>query len=414
MGQVAVVGFTINKFSTANSPEFFVLLFLPFVVAPIVALATRRIAAKPIGALVGYMREFRPIDYLVISGALYAYVIAALLRADAFDLMRRGSDVFEAVRSRYELLDRLGYWPQACLKSLLLFLACYAFVRALRHRERFWIIAATVTFFMMTVLLVLLNMKWPVLIYYVALTLAAFCFSRRRPFLHGIACLLITVGCYAMISSTLLRLAPTLAVKSTSEFSRHEPSGATASAERIGSAFSFLGNSAAAAASSYAFLGFTLVNRMAQPYPYYVEAFQKGNNVCGTLLDRIERKQNPCQPSNLIYNRMFGDDQFGAIVAGRGTAPQAVHVYGYALQGWTGAMIELVLASIVIGLFISLPISGPLSATIAIMGALTGYFFSQLPFEGPLIYDHGILWWGCLIVAYSAIYFIIASTAGRR
>ncbi len=74
-------------------------------------------------------------------------------------------------------------------------------------------------------------------------------------------------------------------------------------------------------------------------------------------------------------------------------------------------MIELILASVVLGLFISVPaMTSNIAATIVVMGALTGYYFSQLPFEGAIIYDHGILWWGLLIVAYTAIKFITRRT----
>jgi hypothetical protein len=128
---------------------------------------------------------------------------------------------------------------------------------------------------------------------------------------------------------------------------------------------------------------------MAQPFPYYVETFATNAGKCGTLLTRILRKPSPCQPSNLIYAEMFSDN-----FAGLGTAPQAPHVTGFALDGWSGAIIELVATSIVLGLFAAAAGSStPEQATLTVLGALAGYHFSQLPFEGPLVYDHGIIWW---------------------
>jgi hypothetical protein len=165
------------------------------------------------------------------------------------------------------------------------------------------------------------------------------------------------------------------------------------------------------ALASKTLLSFTLLNRMAQPYPYYFDVFTQDGPICGTLIDRIMRRLNPCQPSNLIYKKMFGETKFDALVSQNGTAPQPVHVYGYALNGWPGAMIELVLASVILGLFISVPaMTSDVAATIVVMGAVTGYFFTQLPFEGPIIYDHGILWWGLLIAAYTAIKFVTHRT----
>lgn len=400
IGQVAVENFSLKSFPAADTPGFFILLFMPFVVTPIVAIATKRAASGLVSSIAALFREFRPLDYAVISALLYGYVISALTKADALGLIRHGDDMFAAVRSRYELLDRLGYWPQMCLKSLLLFLACYAFAMALRGAGRFWIIATAVTFVLMTTLLVLLNMKWPILIYYVALTMAAFCLSPRRPFIYGITCMVLTIGSYAMISSVLLRLAPS--TQATSVHQKQKSSAAAGEAlSSIGRSFSFLGDAASAAISNSALLGFTLLNRMAQPYPYYFETFHDGRHPCGTLVDRIERKTNPCQPSNMVYDEMFGDSQFGTVVAGRGTAPQAAHIYGFALQGWIGAIVELVLASIVIGLFMAVPVSNAITGTIVVMGGTVGYFFSQLPFEGPIIYDHGLLWWSLLIAAYA-------------
>jgi hypothetical protein len=166
-------------------------------------------------------------------------------------------------------------------------------------------------------------------------------------------------------------------------------------------------NAAIAASQHASYLGLTLFNRMAQPFPYYFEIFTKGGQICGTLIDRIQRKENPCQPSLVVYEQMFHDE-----FVGRGTAPQAVHVYGYALNGWLGAIIEVLLASVVLGLFTCVPARNHVTATIAVMGGLTGYYFSQLPFEGPIIYDHGLLWWMLLVVGYAVLKKLVLLKSG--
>jgi hypothetical protein len=142
----------------------------------------------------------------------------------------------------------------------------------------------------------------------------------------------------------------------------------------------------------------TAINRMALPYPYYYRTFTDEGSICGTIMDRVERKTSPCQPSNLIYKRVFGKDGF----EGRGTAPAAAHITGYALGGWTGALCEMLLSSLLIGLFAAVSIGGAMSATIVVMGAMSAYYLSQLPFEASIIYDHGILWWGLLVVCVTA------------
>jgi hypothetical protein len=137
---------------------------------------------------------------------------------------------------------------------------------------------------------------------------------------------------------------------------------------------------------------------MALPYPFYYATFANEGQICGTLLDRLRRRVNPCQPSLLIYDRMFGDDGF----ADRGTAPAAFHITGFALGGWPGAVIESILAAVVVGLFMAVPAGqSAVTGTIVVMGILAAYFFSQLPFEGPIVYDHGVLWWGLMIVVYA-------------
>jgi hypothetical protein len=153
-----------------------------------------------------------------------------------------------------------------------------------------------------------------------------------------------------------------------------------------------------AAATSSQFLAVSGLLRMALPYPFYYWTFTEEGPVCGTLLDRVARRKNPCQPSLLIYERMF-DDAF----AGYATAPAAFHITGYALNGWFGAIIETVLAGIVIGAFMAVPVASAVSGTVVVMGILTAYFFSQLPFEGPVVYDHGLLWWLLLIIGYALL-----------
>src|SRR5690606_9468408 len=117
-------------------------------------------------------------------------------------------------------------------------------------------------------------------------------------------------------------------------------------AETAKSPIHFLTAATSAAVKNSSLLGLTILNRMAQPYPYYYETFTAEGAICGTLLDRIKRKTNTCQPSNLIYQKMFKDSKFVGGAFESGTAPQAIHIYGYALGGWAAAFSELVLASI--------------------------------------------------------------------
>ena len=142
-----------------------------------------------------------------------------------------------------------------------------------------------------------------------------------------------------------------------------------------------------------------IINRMALAVPYYYSMFSRENIVCGSVFNISFNEKNSCEPSLLVYARMFGNDGF----SGRGTAPAASHITGYALDGWIGAIFCITITGIIIGGFLAVwPITqkSNMFTTIFVMGSQAAYFCTQLPFEGPIIYSHGILWWGLLVVFY--------------
>jgi len=64
-------------------------------------------------------------------------------------------------------------------------------------------------------------------------------------------------------------------------------------------------------------------------------------------------------------------------------------------------MVALVAASVILGLFAALPLDGGgVSRTGVILGALTGYHLSQVPGEGAIFYEHGLIWPVLLIAGY--------------
>ena len=138
--------------------------------------------------------------------------------------------------------------------------------------------------------------------------------------------------------------------------------------------------------------------RMAVAYPYYFEEFTEKGPICGTVWDRIKRKPSPCAPSNYIYSVMHAGD---VVYRGRATAPAAINIYGYALGGWSTAILQTICAGVLLGLFAAigrLRQSDAVAAAVWIMGAQVAYFLTQLPFEASLVYDHGALWWAALIL----------------
>lgn len=374
---LGLTNFRFSDFSTSRTLGYWMLLFLPFFFALICVVASRSLLLPTVERIGRSLSEFDARDYAFILVFCYGYVIFAFWRADAVTLMLEARTSLDSVRMRFELLASLGPWPQIVLKSLLMFLSIYSFIRAFRSRETFWIGVSLLNIVLMSLLLLLLNMKWPALLFYVALAICVVLFSGMRLFVQGAVALVTLVLAYVVIAFLITRTNPAVQT-------------------------GFV-------ARDFVVLAF---NRMAVGYPYYYQTFTEEGQICGTIADRIQRKINPCQPSSLIYQKAFGKDEFEGV----GTQPAAVHIYGYALGGWAGALIELLLAAIIMGGFISLPFGPGASTTIQsmiVMGGLAGYFFSQLPVEAALVYDHGLVWWAGLVIGYTGFRKFVGEPARR-
>ena len=358
----SIKNFDINKFPTSDV-GYWVLLFMPFVVAPPITMLVKRLARHPMRSVIASIPGIGARSYIVLCGIFYGYVVFSIYRAGVMSVFAKGLSSAASSESRFELLAALGFWPQVALKSLLFLLSIYSAIQALLLRTKFWISASIFNIVAMTALFLLLNMKWPVVLFYCAIIICTIVVPTRLALLiPAVASVFVVYGATTYFV-TRLSYATGITV------------------------FNTFGTFVSAAA-----------NRMALSYPYYYRTFTYEGQVCGTILDRLERKVNPCHPSNLIYQKVFGNDGF----QGRATAPAAAHITGYALGGWAGAVIAMVLASILLGVFAAVNIADAMSATIVVMGALAGYYLSQLPLEATIIYDHGILWWGLLITGYAA------------
>ena len=369
LAQASIENFDITQFPTSDA-GYWILLFMPFVVAPAVVLLIKRLVRSPVRRLAARMTEIAPRSYIVLCGIFYGYVAFSVHRTGIVSIFAKGLTSSASTEARFELLAALGFWPQAALKSVLLFLSAYSVVKALLLRTKFWVSASVFNIIVMTALFLMLDMKWPVVLFYCAIILCMIVVPTRPAFLIPAVASVFVVYGGATYFVTRLSYSEGITVFNT-----------------FGTFVS------------------TAVNRLALSYPYYYRTFTYEGQVCGTILDRVERKINPCHPSNLVYQQVFGNDGF----EGRATAPAAAHITGYALDGWTGAIVAMVLASILLGIFAAVPIVDAMSATIVVMGGLAGYYLSQLPLEAAIIYDHGILWWGLLVTGYA-----VCSRASKR
>jgi hypothetical protein len=362
----AIGEFRFSQFPTAYTFGYWFLLLLPFMVTPVVAHLTRDLLSNMAAKYAALLPDFSWRDYLLIVALLYGYLLAAFWLADVPILILQAHTPAESSRLRFQILSALGYWPQMVLKSLLMFLAIYAFIQALRSREARWVAMSAVHLLLMSVFLLLLNMKWPALLLYVALSICVLLFSRKGLYAKAIAAVLSVCAVYLVTVIFFMRINPEAQLLNARYY--------------IVQAF----------------------DRMAIGYPHYYQTFTEQGQICGSIIDRIQRRRSPCQPSTLVFEKVFGKDEFG----GMSTQPAAVHIYGYALGGWGGAMTELLIASVILGAFMSLPFSPNTNTTvhtIIVMGGLAGYFFSQLPVEGGILYDHGVVWWLALVLAYAGL-----------
>src|SRR5262249_47461172 len=267
------------------------------------------------------------------------------------------NDVYGSVTARFVIAEALGFWPLMVMKSILVFLAVYSLIRAIRSREWFWIITFFVNLIVLSEMLVWLNMKWPVLVYYLALALCIFLFSPRHPYRNTAISAAGLGVIYLVISVMVLRYAEAeivsrqMTVHSDPQSQATSKPGDTLSEQQTRATpasinlLEYATTVARKAVSSTPGLVTNALNRMALPYPFYYQVFTEKGPVCGTIMDRIQRKTSACHPSNLIYEKIYGKGRF----AGMATAPAAVHISGYALGGWSGAVIVTILASIVIG-----------------------------------------------------------------
>jgi hypothetical protein len=406
----------ILQFETLFSAGYWLLLFLPFLVTPVVIIGVRKFAGKYLEGWSRIFPEFTKSEYLFIVTVSYLFVLYAMFKADAFSLFLAGTDPVASVEARFKIRNQLGFIPLVVLMSILHYLSIYSLIRWIMASTRFWMVATIANAVLMSAFLVLLNMKWPILIFYAGLVLAVFVYAKRYPYLKALVGGVLLITMYFMISAFVFRLIP--AAQAPEEINPQIPQialtpqvqqesqkvpGEVKGATGVGAIDKTLivGH---AAVSNAPMLLFNVVNRMAIIYPYYYQVFTKEGQVCGGIIAQA-RIGPACRPSTFIYSRIFNDS-----FNGRGTAPAAVHISGYSLGGWPIAIFALLCASIVLGLFASLPLNaGAVVGSLAVTGAIVGYHFSQIPGEGPIFYDHGVFW-----VVLGLVIFKGWRTLGRR
>lgn len=426
----------ILQFETLFSSGFWGLLFLPFVVTPAVVFIIRRTMTNQLRRFATVIPDFSKASYLFVTLLCYSFVLYSLIKADAFSLFIHGTDAVSSVEARFKIRGQMGFAPLVVLMSLLHYLSIYALVSWTLGKGKFWGAVTFANVALMSVSLTLLNMKWPILIFYAGLVLAIFVYAKKWPYLKTAVGAMLLIAVYFLISTFVFRLIPATPLDHRSDVQhanvehaegRVENGGvvengiavenggdegvAETIARREGTAGQKIRNVGEAVGQNAPMLLFNVVNRMAIIYPYYYQVFTTEGQVCGGVIAQA-RVGQACRPSTFIYSRIF-NDQFNS----RGTAPAAVHISGYALGGWPIAIFALLCASVILGLFASLPLDFSASVgSLSITGAIVGYHFSQVPGEGPIFYEHGVFWTIVMLFMYAlfrVFYIRIRKSQGR-
>lgn len=373
---------------------YWALLLVPFLLTPIIVWATRKATVNPVAYTVSLLPDFRLLEFIVVALLIYAYLLATFIEADVWGLFSSGNSEVSSVQARYEIRERIGFSSFVLLQAALPFLTVFAAVQALRMRSFIWGVLAVTNIALLSVLLIMINMKWPILLLYLAVVAAIFVYAPRWSYVATIAGVIAVVVTYLVVSVFVFRFAaataPLANVDTILVSSVEQTAPASAPPTLLQMAFKFAPSLAAHA-----------LNRMAISYPYYYQTFTEQGAVCGGVL--VQMMPGPaCRPSTYIYEVIFGQDGF----EGRGTSPMPVHVSSYAYGGWPVAILGLVSASVILGLFAALPLDkSAMAGALAVTGAVNGYHLSQIPGEGIFLYEHGLLWLGLMLGIYVAVHF---------
>lgn len=382
-------------FAETFTAGYWALLFLPFILTPLIANVLRRRASGVIAQLTCWVRDPSFCQFACVAFGLMGWILYFVWHEGIYTLYVEGatSDFERSVAIRFAILDQIGFTKLIVVQGLLPYLCFFATIQGLRGKGLHWQLSAIGLMVLLSFVSIVLNMKWPVLLFLIGIVLCIFCNARRYVYLKTFVGGILVLAMYVMVSNFALHMpAPgmnDMDAKHRAEWERFIASNW----KRItGGSDAFEGNHLK---KQMLFP----INRMASSYPYYYHVFTSEGAVCGGVLEQAS-SHPPCRPSTYIYSTMFGADGF----EGRGTSPQGVHITGYALGGWPLALVALAAAATVIGLLMALPYQRSSAlAAFYIFGGLGGYHFSQVPGEGVIFYPHGLLWPVVLMLVFSAV-----------
>lgn len=428
LGDNSAVSFTVDeaRLAVAREPLFWVLVLSPFVVLPLIIVLTRRVVSPVAPAIMRALPELSLAMFFAMSAVCWGYIIYAFRAGNVVELFMSAQDWRSSIEMRFKIASELGILPFIVLFSILTFLTVYATTNAIREKSLTWIALATFHVLFLFVSLVLLNRKWPAVLLILMLSATFFLNAPKYRVLLAATLAVLGAATYLIISVIVFRAVPTIAPSSPpapvsgvsaspankSSIVHIKPSVHPNKSSKPSEKASnrvipyqektyvdismYLNKAVVKATKMTPMLLEKLVKRMAVPALFYYDIFTARGPFCGSMIEGYLKTPGSCHPSYVVYNSMFPSN-----LADKGTAPIAFHIYEYARDSWAGTAISLVVGAIILSLFSALwPFvqERPLAGAMMVMGVYAGYFLSQLPLEGAVLYYHGAVWWFVFVV----------------
>ena len=304
--------FTWEQFHQPLDARFWLLVLCPLLVTPVGAYLVARFSKPAITGMSAVVPEFSRQFFVAVNAACLLFVGFHLYDANALGKLLAGKDALDAVRYRFDLLGEIGRAPRFVLMSILQFLSCYAMVKAIRSRKAFWVASAIINIVFVSAFFILLNMKWPIVLFQITLASVAFICVPRRYIVVSSLIFAGSILTYFTVSVALLRIPLDISAVPPPSIEKYEPGPRKVPPP------------AHATDQVVNDLVIVAINRMAMAVPFYYDTFTSDGPVCGSFLDKVVlRKPEACHPSIYIYSKMFPDDR----INGRGTAPAAHQIY---------------------------------------------------------------------------------------
>jgi|SRR6185295_15471950 len=358
-------GMDVTWLTPGGSIRYWVLVLGPLIVVNLVALrcyapfrGAAMAAARNLDtqvsmisvALVGVTM----VAYCLTNLATHGYLDAGLLGAGNAGIYR------ENIQLRAEMARVLGDMHYGFIYMGIPAVCITAFIRALQLRRASWWLLTACLFAALCVLYVTTLTKGNIIVFFVALGVAAYLMGAiriRGIVMAGLSSLVVLTALDALLAgSGLLEFAATVS---------------------------------------------NIVLRLSSAIPFYVDVFPAQEPFVGIDLGLQWFGIGPDLPANLVvFNYMYPK-----ITWVQGAAPAAAHISAYAQGGMAWSLLIMALIGAVIGFFGALGnvARSAIARSAFVGGVIACYYTTQVDFAGVFNHSYGYKWWAAGLLAIAAV-----------